>query len=135
MNRRAAALIVATCGFTQPAMAACSLTTMDGSWALKYSGLNFDLQYLCSGIGTIKFSSRNRAVTVPAVIESCNGELNSNAGSGTYTLNSACQGTMDLTSNTGRQYLLRFVVSRGGTAVDFILLTSGTTFNGSLSKM
>lgn len=135
MKKHLSAAIFVFAALSQPANAACSAATLNGSWSVHYSGISFSQQKLCAGIGLISFSSNGQTANVSAVKESCNGTTNSGSGSGTYTIASSCMGTVSVTSNAGRVYSFNMVVSQGGTMMDFILTTSGATLTGVMTKI
>ena len=126
------ALIVLLAG-APSARAACSNSTMIGSWGYRYTSLDFNLGTFCSGIGAIKFSSANRAQIIGGKV-SCNGMLSSGSGSGTYSMASSCLGAITLVANNGATLKYHLTVTNGGKDVDFVLGMNGVTLSGSGKK-
>lgn len=120
---------------TANASAACTSSTLNGSWGFHYSGIDFANQRFCAGVGLIQFTPSNLSVTVPSTKESCDGTPLSRTAKGSYSVASNCTATVSLTDNSGRKGSYSLVITSSGTKADFMLVFAGSTLTGTLTKL
>ena len=128
-------LTVALCYAVAPdrAEAACSNSTMVGTWGYHYTSFDFNLGSFCSGVGNLKFASNGTAQIVGGKT-SCNGQTFSESGSGRYSIASTCLGTATATFNNGSSAKYYLTITNGGKEADFILGLNGLTVSGVAKK-
>mgnify|MGYP003549727303 CR=1 FL=1 len=97
-----------------PSFAACTYATVQGKWSVTYADFDSNIGYSTYGIARATFEPATRKVSLLGGKESAFGQVASGTGSGSYTINSACQGVITLTFGVG------------GPAVRFDFVVSGT---------
>jgi hypothetical protein len=116
-----------------PSFAACTYATVQGKWAVTYADFNSDVGFSTYGIGRVTFESANKSVSLIGGRESAFGVVSSGTGSGSYTINSACQGVINLTFGVGSP-TVRFDFVVAGTAaspnISFIITEPTNLLSG-----
>lgn len=119
--------------FGVSAHAACSNSTVVGTWGYHYTSFDFNLGSFCSGVGNLIFSNKG-TVRIVGGKTSCNGSIFSETGSGRFSIASSCLGTVSATFSTGGSARYYLTITSGGKEADFILGANGVTVSGIAKK-
>jgi hypothetical protein len=129
--------LVATTTSTVYAQSACSNTTLNSNYAFTDSGFADSGLFMrharvkgtavpVSAVGVLSFDGAGD-VSFSSLTLVVNGGISSETGSGSYTVNSDCTGSISLTNGSIAGITFNMVIAGGGTEIFGILTSPGNT--------